>query len=842
MNQMCLKKAVSEIHQIVDQEERSPFFFIVGAGISAPKVPLAAKIEEHCRERAKKYYEYPDLPEDRPMIERYSHWFQRGYTSAQTRQNYLRSIMGQIGISSANDKLARVLVSGAMSGKESRTVARTVFTTNFDELLRKAIELYGGRPLVCDHPQTVSRMRINSDDLQIIHVHGSFWFYDCCNLQNEISERSGSAPMLRTLSQALANHSPIVVGYSGWDGDILMRSLKERLSVGMLGTPIYWFCYRRSEIESLPGWLKDSTDVNFVVADEQNMSPGTVPDVKQAGTAPNAPPLEATSYKGSKQIAPEAVQGTGIVEPVLEADEVFKEIIRQFQLPVPPLVHNPLEFFYKQLKELDTAERSVDASDDYNFQEVIKRVKVALDSEKVGPERLAPFRAAMSKGDHRKAIQEARGVDFYSLPMGDRREVLFGLWEAARGLYDNSSEELEGYEGVVKLADMLSEQDQADSATRIQVSDALYCWAMTLKALSRRQEAVATYDKLAQRFAEATEPEIRQQVAKALFNKGLLLNLMERNEESLRPYAELRDRFDHDADPVIIENIATAMYNKGWSLVALKRYAEGVAAYTELIERYSAAPEPTLRVQVAKSLLNRGIARSSLGESVEEMADYDELVHRFKDSPEPGLQEQVAKGMALKGATLASLKDPQGAIDMYDQLIAQFGAAEELALREQVAKALLSKGYTLGTMGRSAEEMEVYADLLTRFDTASEPSLQEQVARTIFNRGATLVEMGKPEEAMEVYAELVDRFKDSPERAIREQVAKALLEAARLYENAGQVELAARVCQETIARFDNNDDQALSDYVERARVKLQSLAQAGKPPAVQEDSALSASR
>jgi tetratricopeptide (TPR) repeat protein len=834
MNQLCLKKAVSEIHQIVDQEERSPFFFIVGAGISAPEVPLAGDIEKHCRERAKKYYETPDLPTGRPMMERYSHWFQRGYTSARTRRKYLDSIMSTVSISRANDKLARILVADK--------VARTVFTTNFDEMLSKALELYGERPLVCDHPQTVSRMNIESEKLQIIHVHGSFWFYDCCNLQNEISARSGNAPMLRTLSQALANYSPLVVGYSGWEGDILMTSLKERLAVGALGTPIYWFCYRRSDIEELPPWLKASDDVNFVVPDEQVSAASQMPqDLKQASGTEDGSVGTPASWESGKQSARPTLGTSG--PEVLPADVVFAEIIEQLELPVPPLMRNPLDFFYERLRALDTAERSLAASDDYNFKEVIKRVKTARDSEKrVGPDSLVPFRAAMSKSDYRKAIEEARGVDFYSLPMGDRREALFALKEAAHGLYDNTPEEIEGYEDVVKLADLLSDQDQADSATRIQVSDALYCWAMTLKALSRRQEAVATYDKLAQRFAHAGEPEIRQQVAKALFNKGLLLNLMDRNEESLRPYTELQARFDHDTDPVIVENIATAMYNKGWSLVALKRYAEGVAAYTDLIERYTAAPEAALREQVAKSLLNRGIARSSLGESVEEMADYDELVHRFKDSPEPGLREQVAKGMNLKGATLASLKDPQGAIDMYDQVVAQFGTAEELGLREQVAKALLSKGYTLGTMNRSDEEMEVYAELLERFDAASETVLQEQVARASFNRGATMIELSKPEEALPIYAALVERFADSPEPAIREQVAKALLSGSQLYENAAQTERAARLCEEIIARFDNGEDQALSDYVERARTKLGDLAKAAKSAVAQPEIAVSTGR
>jgi tetratricopeptide (TPR) repeat protein/NAD-dependent SIR2 family protein deacetylase len=837
MNTMPLKRAVSEIHMIVDQEERSPFVFIVGAGISSPEVPLASEIERHCRERAKKYYyDTPDLPDERPMMERYSHWFQRGYTSAQTRQNYLSSIMAKIGISRANDKLARVLVSNTQ-----KRVATTVFTTNFDEMLSKALELYGERPLICDHPQTVSRMRIDSDKLQIIHVHGSFWFYDCCNLQNEISARSGNAPMLRTLSQALANHSPIVVGYSGWEGDVLMTSLRERLSVGALGTPIYWFSYRRSEIDNLPPWLKDSPDVNFVVSDEAGSCAEQPPDAKQVANTPAASPSRTTTWESAKPTASAAIPAQRGKE-VLTADEVFTEIIRQLTLPVPPLVQNPLDFFLKRLQSLDTADRTVAASDDYSFKEVIKRVKAARDAERVGPDSLLPFRAAMSHKDYRRAIQEARGIDFYSLPMADRREALFGLMEAARGLYDNSREEMEGYEDVVVLADLLSEQDQADPGARTQVSDALFCWGLTLDALHRRQEAIAIFDKLVQRFATAQEPVIRQQVAKALFKKGAVLNAMDRHEESLRPYEELVAQFGADRDPVIVENIAGAMFNKGWALVTLKRYVEGVAAYKEVIDRFAAATEQGLEEQVAKSMLNLGLALSALGQGEEEIAVYNALVQRFGASPAQTLRVQVAKALLNKGVTLASLNDPLGAIDAYTDLATRFSEAQELELREQVAKGLLNKGLALSSMERSEEEVDVYADLLQRFDKATEPSLQEQVAKAMFNRGATMAQLNRSAEALALYHQVVQRFAGSGEPSIRLSVAKALLNAAVIEETAGHTELAVNSYEEIIARFNNPEDQALSDYVERARTKLSGLPKAETPTIPQADGILSGSR
>ena len=111
-------------------------------------------------------------------------------------------------------------------------IARTVFTTNFDDLLAKALALFGQRPNVCDHPLTVPRMTTDTNLAQIIHVHGSYSFYDCCNLVHDIADRSQNYLMSLKLDEFLQSHSPLVIGYSGWERDIIMSALKRRLASG----------------------------------------------------------------------------------------------------------------------------------------------------------------------------------------------------------------------------------------------------------------------------------------------------------------------------------------------------------------------------------------------------------------------------------------------------------------------------------------------------------------------------------------------------------------------------------------------------------------------------------
>jgi hypothetical protein len=184
---------------------------MVGAGISHPPLPLAAEIQASCKEEAHAYGK--DRPPDSDaLIDSYSYWFEQAYPQPENRQLHLRGLMENAFISRANFRLAHLLL--------ENTVTNLVVTTNFDDFLSRALSLFGRRHIVCDHPRTLERIDLRSQDVQIIHIHGSYWFYDCCNLRGEISDRAkGSSAtsftMLSTLDDILRAHSPLVVGYSG---------------------------------------------------------------------------------------------------------------------------------------------------------------------------------------------------------------------------------------------------------------------------------------------------------------------------------------------------------------------------------------------------------------------------------------------------------------------------------------------------------------------------------------------------------------------------------------------------------------------------------------------------
>ncbi len=264
MDTLTLSPAITEIRQALDQRnkrgEPTPFFFIVGAGLSHPQVPLAGDIEAACKKEALLYN--PLLAFDEQSASgAYSFWFEKAFPHAEDRQQHLRLLMSDVSISKANFRLAHILL--------SKRLANMVVTPNFDDFLSQALRLFGERPITCDHPLTMERINVESELTQIIHVHGTYWFYDCCNLKSEINERATTIAAITvksTLDEILHRRSPLVVGYSGWEDDVIMRALHDRLRY-KLGTNIYWFCFRRKELDLLPDWLK-VPGVRFVVPAE----------------------------------------------------------------------------------------------------------------------------------------------------------------------------------------------------------------------------------------------------------------------------------------------------------------------------------------------------------------------------------------------------------------------------------------------------------------------------------------------------------------------------------------------------------------------------------------------
>lgn len=706
MNTIELATAVSHIRQVVD-EGRGPesFLFVVGAGISAPSIPLASDIERQCRLVAEERYHRTTPPPSDDPLDRYSHWFSQAYPQPRQRRDYLRSLIENKPITRANLRLGHLLLDGRLT--------RLVVTPNFDDLLSRGLRLLGSSPVVCDHPNTVTRIEIGSTDVQVVHVHGTYWFYDCCNLRPEIENRAEPShatilTMSALLDNLFARRSPLVVGYSGWEGDVIMTALKKRLTAGV-GTNLYWFCHARGDVSALPRWLVDHPSVCVVLP-------------AQDEEAPNA----GNAERRQAQQSVAGAEWTG-----LRAEDVFSALLQMVDAQVPPAISNPVAFLVRQLKEqVEQPDATSDSTDDsYGLASVIERTAAAArcyEEEIARSESIERVRDLLRRSLYREAIHSIDTLDLTGLTDRDLTDLASIAWDASYGLLDDSEDELLGYGLVVRLSDR-REPAVTDLATRLRVARALLYQGITLNALGRSEEAIAAYDEAIRRYGEAEEEVLRAPVAMALANKGITLAELERSEEAIAAYDELIRRYGEAAEVVLREQVAKALVNKGVAVGQLGRRGEEIAAYDEAVHRFGEAAEEVLREHVAMALFNKGITLGVLRRLDDAVAAYDEVVHRFDEAPEAALRETVAKALVNKGVTLVALKRSEEAIALYDEVVRRFGDTAEAALREVVARALINKGDCLRVLDRRADAIAAYDEVLHRYAEAEEEALRAQV-------------------------------------------------------------------------------------------------------------------
>jgi tetratricopeptide (TPR) repeat protein len=582
------------------------------------------------------------------------------------------------------------------------------------------------------------------------------------------------------LDEFLRNHSPLVVGYSGWDGDVLMSAIKKRLKMGRLAVPVYWFCYRESSIPDLP-WLTNNDDVFFVVPEEPVKSIDDTSIVRSGDGATQS----MTSAPSNESLS----QGK---DPTLPAHRVFDALVQQFGLEAPPLTSNPLDFYAKQLRELLGSQTPSDGEPDtfYSFHTVIGRVERARDEESsMAPDRLQGFRDAMSKADYRGAITFAKQLDMTALNKKEQRDALFVLWDASQGLLDDSQEEIDAYDLIAGLGDSLATgPEPQDLRVQTQVAKAMVNKGFRLGILGRSEEEIGVYDALVRRFGEATELPLRERVATAMFNKGFRLGTLGRSEESIGVYDNVVRRFSEATELPLREQVAKAMVNKGFLLGILGRSEEEIGLYDEVVRRFGGATELPLREQVAKAMVNKGITLGALGRSEEEIGIYDNIIGRFGKATEVPLMEQVGKAMVNKGYGLGTLGRSEEAIAVSDEVVRRFGQATELTFRRQVAMAMDNKAEWLRDLGRNEEAIALFEDALSRLGEAPEPDMQEVFVDTLTQKALTLEKVDRKNDAIIIYKLILARFANSTEPEITKQVDIARERLKAIGDDEGQLD------------------------------------------------------
>ena len=318
------------------------FFFMIGAGISYPPIPLASGIISQCREliensNPKRFARLSHEVADAAPIEQYERYLRSAFPNPFQRADYFTSLINAAPISHANLRLAHLLTAPSDS-----LITELVVTTNFDELLFTSLRLFGKEPQVFAHPAEFYRVPLDGDVPIIVHLHGRVHNYDVANLGPELRRNALSGGLQSFLDHVLAERSPIVIGYSGWEGDAFMSNLKIRLaSETSLKANIYWFCYSRHAYQELPTWLKECEEVLFILP----------------GSARENGPLPANAHREPRFGAPGFEYDTAETT-TLPATQVLDKLIRAFNIDPPEFTSSPISFIAKRLKALLPDENS----------------------------------------------------------------------------------------------------------------------------------------------------------------------------------------------------------------------------------------------------------------------------------------------------------------------------------------------------------------------------------------------------------------------------------------------------------------------------------------------------
>jgi hypothetical protein len=235
-----------------------------------------------------------------------------------------------------------------------------------------------------------------------------------------------------------------VVGYSGWENDVIMQALKRRLN-GSLPNNLYWVLHKRPNLgeSPLPDWLWRHSDVKFVAPRE----------------------MQATS--GATNTLASLEKSDALKSSTLDAPQVFSAMIESLELEPPLLTQDPLQHFKAHLENSLPQDEGAQ-QDPYGFQAVIAKIERAKEQEQAQqPDVLEPIRDALRKAQYGEVIRLAQTISLDGLENDLQRQALIGaLWSAASSLFDDSAEELLAYQLIVDVYDALLPASQEPSLIR----------------------------------------------------------------------------------------------------------------------------------------------------------------------------------------------------------------------------------------------------------------------------------------------------------------------------------------------------------------------------------------
>lgn len=301
-----------------------------------------------------------------------------------------------------------------------------------------------------------------------------------------------------------------------------------------------------------------------------------------------------------------------------------------------------------------------------------------------------------------------------------------------------------------------------NKAIELQKNDMDLAKFLTIKAsclyfLNQKENSLETQNQIIKLYRPDNK-FIQEQVAMAYFNKGVTQYEIGKPEEAIVTYQEMANLFKNSEENNIQEKVATTLVNKAVTLGKIGKEKDEINGYQEVIDLYRDTKNSKVQEQVAIAYFNRGAKYGEIGEEQNEIDAYDEMIKLFKDSNVSLIQEKVAFALFNKGVRLMHMSKHKESLDTYDKMIQMFKTNEKIVIQEKVVSAYINKGVLFGRIGNSQESINTYDETIKLYKNVEDETIQEQVASAYFNKAVRLDKIGKFIEAIGTCNTMIDNF------------------------------------------------------------------------------------
>ncbi|HEX6098891.1 MAG TPA: tetratricopeptide repeat protein [Thermoanaerobaculia bacterium] len=574
----------------------------------------------------------PDLTDPENVGRAYDAVMSRGLLNDRMRRQYLRDAIARAG---RKVNSAHIFLAGVLEVQETWSwgapFCRTIFTTNFDPLLQRSLQLVNKLYYMTDRPEVLDAPDDDqSDAIHLIYTHGSVHRYGLLNTGDQIEKarRQNAAGLVGYLQR----HGVIVMGYSGWR-DTTMEAL---LSCSSFDSNLYW-CdihpadqaearLRPEVLEVLRERGKNAYYVHIPSADEamrQLHRALKLGDVPKFILEPVPTLIEQLT---SIEVPTEPAGSTGMAGPALAGNDMATLLAGTLQrLNVAGLAFDDPSI----VKASSTPAQNAVAG------ALIARVM--LD---------ALFAASAGKPEQAIALWSSV-ISEEKVPAADRAWALLNRG-VTYGDINNHEEELRDYSAIIGMPDA-----PVDAKAHAFVNRSI--------EHNNGGRVVEAVQDLSAVIAMANAPN--EQKAKAFINRGVMHGEANEIAEAIDDYTGAIE-----LPYISAEKRAKALYNRGQAHYQLGRYTEALADYSMVTEM----PDAPGR-EKAGAFVNRGWALFGVGDV---QALLDDSRRALAIHPENNAARMnVALALLLSGETDAAITE-------YERLLGQ--TSEETVIREAV--------------------------------------------------------------------------------------------------------------------------------------------------------------